>query len=135
MTELLINKKDAFESYRVKMGNGFVDAIDAPADYKDYVSNESRLENGKRCIIKDRKIKEREVTLPFVIIASTRAETNECKNKLLGDIRDGCTISIPAVNSYTYKLVPIGYSSYHVNMKGNLCTLKIKFLEPNPTDR
>ena len=48
--ELLINGKDAWTTWGVCMGEGFLDSIDAPAPMKDYIENESRLEHGKRVI-------------------------------------------------------------------------------------
>ena len=41
--ELYINGKDAWTSWGVSMGDGFLDALDAPLQMKDYIESESRL--------------------------------------------------------------------------------------------
>ena len=43
--ELIINGKDAWTTYRVKMGYGFLDALEADADNKSYITNEVRTEH------------------------------------------------------------------------------------------
>ena len=40
--ELLINGKDAWTTWGVCMGEGFLDSIDAPVPMKDYIENGSR---------------------------------------------------------------------------------------------
>ena len=61
--ELLINGKDAWTQWGVNMGDGFIDALDAPLPMKDYIENESRLEHGKRIITTDAKVDSRDITL------------------------------------------------------------------------
>lgn len=39
MTDLLINEKDAFATWGVRMGEGFLDVIGASAPMKDFISN------------------------------------------------------------------------------------------------
>lgn len=65
--DLFINGKDAFSTFGVCMGDGFIDSIDAPAPTKDYIKNESRLENGTRIITDNSKIGSRSLTLSFTI--------------------------------------------------------------------
>lgn len=48
--ELIINGKDAWTNYRVKMGSGFLDALEADADNKSYIANEVRTEHGTRVV-------------------------------------------------------------------------------------
>ena len=48
--ELYINGKDAWVTWGVNMGDGFLDALDAPLQMKEYIDNERRLEQGKRMI-------------------------------------------------------------------------------------
>ena len=46
--DLFINGKDAWGTWGVRMGDGFLDAIDGFNEMKDYIEDESRLEHGKR---------------------------------------------------------------------------------------
>ena len=45
--ELLINGKDAFSILGTSIGEGFLDALLSPAPKKEYITNSSRLKDGK----------------------------------------------------------------------------------------
>lgn len=70
MADLLINGKDALKM-GVRMGDGFINSLLIPYPIKDYIENESRLENGKRVEFKNLKKDSREVTLMFNIEGDT----------------------------------------------------------------
>lgn len=65
--DLFINGKDAWSTWGVRMGEGFLDAIDGFNQMKDYIEDESRLEHGKRMITDNAKVASREITLQFTI--------------------------------------------------------------------
>lgn len=44
--DLIINGKDALETWGVRMGDGFIDTIDGFNEMKDYIEDESRMEHG-----------------------------------------------------------------------------------------
>ena len=46
MNELLINGENAYTTWGVRMGEGFLDVIGASAPMKDFIENKSRLEHG-----------------------------------------------------------------------------------------
>lgn len=58
--DLFINGKDAWGTWGVRMGDGFLDAIDGFNEMKDYIEDESRLEHGKRVITDNAKVDSRE---------------------------------------------------------------------------
>lgn len=135
MSDLLINDSDALTTYGVRMGVGFIKALRTWPDYKDYISNESRLESGTRYIIGTTLFKSREVNLPFVLIASTpalaKAKEKEFRMAMTGEI----TISVPADGDEVYHLIPTGMSSYAINVGRNIIKMTIKFVEQNPNIR
>ena len=45
MNELLINGENAYTTWGVRMGEGFLDVIGASAPMKDFIENKSRLEH------------------------------------------------------------------------------------------
>ena len=55
MIDLLINSKDAYVTWGVRMGDGFLDALGASAPMKEFIENKSRLEHGKRVKINTSK--------------------------------------------------------------------------------
>ena len=75
--ELIINGKDAWTTYRVKMGNGFLDALEADADNKSYITNEVRTEHGTRVVPIRPKKAERSITLEFVIVGRDHSDYNK----------------------------------------------------------
>lgn len=56
--DLLINNRDAFLVWGVNMGDGFIESLYAPLPMKDVIENKSRLQDGKKVIIENRKVDE-----------------------------------------------------------------------------
>lgn len=54
--DLFINSNDAWGTYRVAMGESFIQNLLTPAGNKDFIESESRLENGKMVIYNNPKI-------------------------------------------------------------------------------
>lgn len=63
----MINNKDAYATWSVRMGEDFLDVLGASSPMKEFIENKSRLEHGKRVIINNPKVDEREITLSFTI--------------------------------------------------------------------
>ena len=74
MSDLLINTQDAYTTWGVRMGEGFLDVLGASSPMKEFIENKSRLEHGKRVIINNPKVDEREITLSFAIEGSSRSD-------------------------------------------------------------
>lgn len=72
--DLYINGNDAWGMYRVAMGEGFIQTLLTPAGNKDFIENESRLENGKRVVFNNPKVASRDLTLTFNIHGDTQEE-------------------------------------------------------------
>ena len=79
--DLFINGKDAWSTWGVRMGDGFLDAIDGFNQMKDYIEDESRLEHGKRIITENAKVASREITLQFTIEGGLSVRTGEGSRK------------------------------------------------------
>lgn len=133
--ELIINGNDAWSTYRVRMGSGFIDALEADADNKDYISNSVRTEHGVRIVPIRPKKDSRSVTLEFVIIGKTKADL-VARMKAFDEIMDNgfVTIQVPKSKTDVYRLYCARKSSSY--SRGNkVCKKSLKFTEPNPTDR
>ena len=48
MADLLINGRDAYKTWGVRMGDKFLDVLGASLPMKEFIENKSRLEHGKR---------------------------------------------------------------------------------------
>ena len=135
--DLLINGKDAFSTWGVRMGDGFLDAIDGFNEMKDYIENESRLEHGKRVITDNAKVDSREITLQFTIEGSSESDYRSKKKAFQTELEKGAVnIKIPALGDEIYKLIYLG-KSISYGMSSDRCFAKVssKFCEPNPMDR
>lgn len=135
--ELIINNKDAWSSWGVRMGDGFLDAIDGFNQMKDYIENESRLEHGKRVITDNAKVASREITLQFTIEGNSESDYRTKKKAFQIELeKSDVNIKIPALGNEVYKLVYLGKSiSYGMSLDRCFGKISSKFCEPNPTNR
>lgn len=135
--QLLINGMDAYIKWGVSMGDNFIDNIETPAALKSYVTNESRLEHGKRVItdISVMKVASRDVTLQFHIFGDTQSEYLQNKKAFQDVLYAGkVDIKIPSRGNETYHLI---YQGKQVSFSQTATEGKLsaKFEEPNPMDR
>ena len=135
--DLTINNKDAWTTWGVRMGDGFLDTIGGFNEMKDYIENESRLEHGKRVITDNAKVDSREITLQFTIEGSSESDYRTKKKAFQTELEKGTVnIKIPSLGSEVYKLVYLGKSiSYGLSLDRCFGRVSSKFCEPNPTDR
>lgn len=136
MAALLINNKDAYATWGVRMGDGFIDAIETPPTMKEYIENESRQEHGKRVVVIP-KIDARDVTLPFTI-TGTSAEDYKTKKKAFEEELFGgyVDIQIPDNGDEVYHLLYKGKcTSYGHNTARTFGKFSAKFEEYNPNVR
>lgn len=135
--DLTINNKDAWNTWGVRMGDGFLDAIDGFNQMKDYIENESRLEHGKRVITDNAKVDSREITLQFTIEGGSESDYRTKKKAFQTELEKGVvSIKVPALGNEVYKLVYLGKNvSYGLSLDRCFGKVSSKFEEPNPSDR
>lgn len=135
--ELFINGKDAWVTWGVNMGEGFLDILDAPLPMKDYIQDESRLEDGVRIDTADPKVASREITLGFTIMGSSESDYRSKKAAFQTELQKGkFTVKVPALSSAIYNLVYTGKSiSYGLSKRRDFGHFTMKCTEPNPADR
>lgn len=121
----------------VRPGKDFKDSLLAPLEAKEYVYNESRLEDGIRVFNTPIKYKSRSLTLEFQITGSTKADMEARKQRLYDMFSMGTVdIEVPEFCSGVFHLIYTGKSpSYSSGLSGCACKIKVGFDEPNPTDR
>ncbi|WFE84978.1 hypothetical protein [Parabacteroides chongii] len=133
--DLKINSEDAWGTWRVAMGTGFIESLLTPAGLKDFIENESRLENGKRVIFNDPKIASRDVTLTFNIHGDTPQEYLSNYAKFTAELQKGkVRIQVPAIGM-TFTLVYKKSTSFALDRSRMNSRLSVKFEEPDPTSR
>lgn len=135
--QLFINGKDAFTTWGVRMGGGFLDALDGFLPMKEYIENDSRLEHGKRMITTNAKVASRDITLEFTITGGSETDYRTKKKAFQAELQTGAfTIKVPALGSEVYHLVYTGKSiSYGLSLSRSFGRISAKFTEPNPMNR
>ena len=127
----------------VKMGDGFRDELYAPLELKEFVTNESRLENGCRVLTIDTnsnslaKIASRNISLEFCIYGSNEGEFLANRNALFTELYKGSvTLQVPELGSEVFHLIYQGKSNtYSSGLSRRACRVKVSFQEPNPSNR
>ena len=135
--DLFINGKDAWNTWGVRMGDGFLDAIDSFNEMKDYIEDESRLEHGKRLITENVRVSSREIALQFTIEGSSENDYRIKKKSFQEELEKGnVNIKVPILGNEIYRLVFLGKSiSYGLSPDRCFGKVSSKFCEPNPTNR
>ena len=135
--ELYINNKDAWHEWGVNMGEDFLDAIDGFAPMKEYIENDSRLENGKTVLVVNPRVASRDLTLHFTICGENEIDYRYKRKDFEQELRSGIVdIVVPALGYDVFHLVYSGKSvSYAMNQKRTFSTISAKFEEPDPTNR
>lgn len=137
MNELIINDKDALQTWGVRMGDNFLDSIGASAPMKEFIENKSRLEHGKRVITANSKLDEREITLSFTIEGNSQSDYQTKKKSFFEELYKGTVdIQIPANSNDVYHLIYLGKSiTYAQSSDRTFGKCSMKFCEPNPANR
>ena len=137
MSDLLINTQDAYTTWGVRMGEGFLDVLGASSPMKEFIENKSRLEHGKRVIINDPKIDEREITLSFTIEGNSQSDYQAKKKDFFEELYKGVVdIQVPANSNEIYHLIYLGKSvAYAQSLDHTFGKISAKFNEPNPANR
>ncbi|HAT61078.1 MAG TPA: hypothetical protein DCS83_00820 [Prevotella sp.] len=137
MADLLINGKDAYATYGVRMGDSFLDVLQTSAPLKDYVTTDNRLENGVRYAKTTPKINERSLTLVFTIEGSTPSDFLTKKKAFENVLYAGdVSISVPLDGSDIYHLKYTGVSvTFARNIERTFAKMTASFKEPDPTNR
>lgn len=136
MAELLINGKDAYKAWGVRMGDNFLDTLNSYDALKEYITNNDRTKDGVQ-YVGIPKVNERSLTLNFTMEGSSSSDFT-AKNKafkaimLSGDI----TIQVPDDSPDVYHLKYTGKScTFARNTERTFAKLGLAFIEPNPTNR
>jgi hypothetical protein len=122
----------------VSPGSGFREALLAPVPLKDFIENDSALENGTQVIIPQNPMKKaRDLTLEFQVVGSTVVEFNTRKNALFEEFYKGTfVLSELGFTTEVFHLVYLGKSpTYASGPAGRACKVSVGFREYDPTNR
>ena len=134
--ELIINGKDAFETWGVNMGDGFLESLYSPAPMKGVIENKSRLEHGKRVIFNNPKKDERELTLVFILMGDSQKDYIAKYKAFITEISAGdIAIKVPALGEEVYHVYYLRSTTFAWNIDRTFSKIALKVCEPNPFNR
>ena len=128
---------DAYDEWGVSMEDGALAALMTPPTMKPSIVNESRLEHGKRRINRILAKEERELTLPFHLVAKSRTEYLDKYERFVSMLTSNEKITL--WTSYQganckYKCIYQSCTQFSQYIDG-LAKFVLKLIEPNPSDR
>lgn len=136
--DLIINGKDAYETWGVRMGEGFIEALSSPSQMKPHIENKSRLEDGVRVIVeKVPKVEARSLTLQFTIEGESKEDFVNKRTEFFDELyKVKVDVRLPRVGDEVYHLLYTGKNvSYSHNVGRTFGKVACKFEEPNPKKR
>lgn len=137
MADLIINNRNAFLVWGVRMGDKFLDVLGASVPMKELIENKSRLEHGKRVITTNPRLDSREITLTFTIEGETPSDFADKKRRFYEELyKVKMAIQVPENGDEVYHLNYLGKSAtYGQSLDRTFGKLSAKFEEINPAIR
>lgn len=134
--QLYINGKDAYTTYGIFLAENALSTLMTPPSVKDYISNESRLEHGKRVSYENVRLGERELTLSFNMHAKD-------KDTFLSNYAKFCdeVLSKGKIELRTSLLPNVWFRCIYVScnqfsqFRRELASFSLKLNEPDPSNR
>lgn len=134
--DLLINGKNAFDEWGVNMGDSFLNTLLTPPPVKEYCENKSRLEDGKRVLLGNKKDDEREISLTFTIQGENQSDYILKYKAFMEEMSSGLvSINVPVLGSDIYHVYYKNAVSYAMSLDRTFSKITMKVCEPNPTNR
>ena len=131
--ELIINNKDAFETWGVNMGDGFLESLYSPSPMKEVIENKSRLEHGKRVILNNQK---KDLTLVFTLMGESQLDYINKYKAFITEISSGdIEIKVPVLGEEVYHVYYLRATSFAWSVDRTFSKISIKLCEPNPNNR
>lgn len=136
MTELIINGKDAFTEWGIRMGDGFLDTLNGYFPMKEYITNNDRTQDGVQ-YVGTPKVNERSLILNFTMEGRDAADFNTKNKAFVNEMRKGdVSIQVPDDSPDVYHLKYTGKScTFAKNTERTFAKIGLAFIEPNPTNR
>lgn len=139
---MFINGND-ISQYGLIALEGTIAALIKPNTYKDLPKNENLSMHGTVIFANPslRKVKQRDVTLPFLFQSSSlyamQRALNALRDDLINGTEDGVNeIYIPAIGTRFYLIFNSMPAFAHFgDLRNGMAKISIKFTEPNPNNR
>lgn len=136
MVRIYINGIDAKSRYGITLASGGFSALRKPAPLKPFVESKSRLQHGKRIVVKNPKYEERTLTLPIILTAKDISEFTEKYDMFCSEILDTgmLNITVDTIPNVTYRCIYEDCQQY-TEFVQEMAKFILKLVEPNPKNR
>ena len=133
--ELFINGEDAYLQWGISMDDTSLSELMTPPANKAFIENESRLQHGKRVVVANPKLDQRNLTLQINLTAPTEEQffvrySNFCKELATGVLH----LKTKYQPGVVYKTIYLSCGQFSQFMRG-IGKFSLKLNEPNPNDR
>lgn len=134
--ELKINGIDAFDAWGVSLSDTALSALMTPAPKKKFISNKSRLIDGKKIIPANPKIDERQVSIAIHLTAPNEETFFERYASFCNDVLALGYMEIETrfQEGVIYRMEYESCSQFSQFMRG-IAKFTLKLTEPNPNNR
>lgn len=134
--QLYINGKDAYTTYGIIMSDTALSTLMTPVPSKDYITNSSRLVDGKRVFKDNAKMDEREMTISFSMTAKDRDTflsnyARFCEEVLAKGEMELHTSFLPNI---WYRCIYISCTQFSQFLR-EIASFSLKLNEPDPSNR
>lgn len=136
MVKIFINKIDVKERYGIILSSGGFSALRKPSPMKQYIESKSRLEHGKRVIVKNPKVDERSLVLPILLIANSMTDFTTKYDQFCTEILETGKLEIQVDTNpdIIYRCIYEDCQQY-TEYVGEMAKFMLKLTEPNPKNR
>lgn len=133
--ELYINGKDAYTTWGMSMDDTSLADLMTPSSNKEYIENKSRLEHGKRVVVVNPRVEERNLTLQLNLTAVNEADFFAKYNLFCQELEKGeLEIRTKYQPTVVYRTIYLSCQQFSQFMRG-IGKFALKLNEPNPKDR
>ena len=133
--DLYINGKDAFTYWGVNLSERGLTALMTPPSLKERITNNSRLEHGKRMLNNAPRFDSREISLDIHLIAQNCTEFFTRYNSFCEELATGAlVIRTKYQPTVYYHTLYVSCTQYTAIIDG-LAKFTLKLQEPNPNNR
>lgn len=133
--ELFINGKDAYLEWGISMDDTSLSALMTPPPNKELIENKSRIEHGKRVIVDNLKVDERNLTLQLNLTAPTKDMFFERYSSFCDELKKSdINIKTKYQPDVLYHMTYVSCNQFSQFMRG-IGKFVLKLNEPNPMNR
>lgn len=134
--DVFINGLDAFSNWGINFEDGALSALMCPAPMKSFIQSKRRLQHGKTVVNKEPRYDERDISLPFHLLAKTKEEfltkfSGFCSSVLANG---AFTVTTRYQTGVMYRLQYLSCSQF-TQYEQEKAIFVLKVCEPDPTNR